>query len=246
MAIEFECKACLSTLRVPDENAGKKARCPSCQTIVMIPGVAPLRPLDDPYGSAPSPASTPPVKPFSNAAGGTEASGSEFSRPEQTNYPDATNKPYSNAAGQSSYSPYGPGGTNNPYGNPTAAAPGNRDNDLRGRILSAGITMMVFNILGLILAAFLCLGVMINFFDNGFRDDDIIGSFVMAFGLLVGNGFGVYGSFCMTKHRNYTMSMVGAIGTILAGMICCCVPSIAGVFSLVVLLDGRAKHVMHG
>ena len=37
MSIEFQCKQCLSTLRVPSEHAGKQAKCPKCEFINMIP-----------------------------------------------------------------------------------------------------------------------------------------------------------------------------------------------------------------
>ena len=36
MAIEFKCQNCRKTLRVADEFAGKKARCPNCQTILLV------------------------------------------------------------------------------------------------------------------------------------------------------------------------------------------------------------------
>jgi hypothetical protein len=35
--IAFTCPACSRTLRVPDEQGGKKARCPSCAAISPIP-----------------------------------------------------------------------------------------------------------------------------------------------------------------------------------------------------------------
>ena len=38
MPIEFECPNCKSVLRVADETAGKRARCPQCQVINDIPG----------------------------------------------------------------------------------------------------------------------------------------------------------------------------------------------------------------
>lgn len=37
MSIEFQCKQCQSTLRVPAEHAGKQAKCPKCEFINMIP-----------------------------------------------------------------------------------------------------------------------------------------------------------------------------------------------------------------
>ncbi|MDR1960635.1 MAG: hypothetical protein LBQ54_16615 [Planctomycetaceae bacterium] len=37
MSIEFPCSACGTILRVPDDTAGKKAACPKCQAISVIP-----------------------------------------------------------------------------------------------------------------------------------------------------------------------------------------------------------------
>ena len=37
MAITFSCNSCGNKLRVADENAGKRAKCPKCQTILRIP-----------------------------------------------------------------------------------------------------------------------------------------------------------------------------------------------------------------
>lgn len=37
MAIEFICSNCNTTLRVPDEHAGKQAKCPQCQSLNLIP-----------------------------------------------------------------------------------------------------------------------------------------------------------------------------------------------------------------
>lgn len=37
MAIEFRCIRCRQRLRVPEEDAGKRARCPSCNAVVDIP-----------------------------------------------------------------------------------------------------------------------------------------------------------------------------------------------------------------
>ena len=37
VAIEFKCQGCQKTLRVPDKFAGRKAKCPKCQTILQVP-----------------------------------------------------------------------------------------------------------------------------------------------------------------------------------------------------------------
>jgi len=50
MPIETKCPGCERLLRVPDEHAGKQARCPACNTIYVVPG-----------GAAASP-DTPPVE----------------------------------------------------------------------------------------------------------------------------------------------------------------------------------------
>jgi len=66
MAIQFQCPQCDKTLKVADENAGKKAKCPSCQTVVQIPfATSPQEPASDnpfalDFGSERSRASSPP------------------------------------------------------------------------------------------------------------------------------------------------------------------------------------------
>lgn len=59
MAIEFNCPECQGRLRTPDGTSGKKARCPNCSEVVLIPdpgvGGAAHTPEDPP------PAGPPPV-----------------------------------------------------------------------------------------------------------------------------------------------------------------------------------------
>jgi uncharacterized membrane protein len=40
MAIEFQCTGCGQVLRVPDEAAGKQAKCPQCSNIMVTPAVS--------------------------------------------------------------------------------------------------------------------------------------------------------------------------------------------------------------
>ncbi len=53
MPIEMSCTGCSQLLRVSDEHAGKKARCPSCGTIVEVPKAMPegrsRQEPDDPF-----------------------------------------------------------------------------------------------------------------------------------------------------------------------------------------------------
>ncbi|MHB0960617.1 MAG: hypothetical protein ACYC6N_13145 [Pirellulaceae bacterium] len=48
MSIEFPCSGCGQTLRVGDDAAGKRAKCPKCQSVVSIPS-------DSMFASSPSP-----------------------------------------------------------------------------------------------------------------------------------------------------------------------------------------------
>src|SRR5262245_25714825 len=40
MSIEFRCSQCGQLLRVPEDAGGKSARCPKCQALMTVPGVA--------------------------------------------------------------------------------------------------------------------------------------------------------------------------------------------------------------
>ena len=60
MAIEFSCSSCGTTLRVPDEHAGKQARCPKCQSLNVIQ--AGVR-QPDPFAGQPASQPTSPMQP---------------------------------------------------------------------------------------------------------------------------------------------------------------------------------------
>ena len=69
MPIEMTCTGCGQTLRVADEHAGKKARCPACGTIAQVPwdGAAEVQPVvepSNPFAAASQPA--PVGNPFSD------------------------------------------------------------------------------------------------------------------------------------------------------------------------------------
>src|SRR5262245_1819512 len=71
MPIEFPCSSCQKTLRVPDDAAGKHAKCPSCGTIQLVPGTSPMVPLpsqpQQPWAFGGPPAG-PPENPFGAGA----------------------------------------------------------------------------------------------------------------------------------------------------------------------------------
>jgi TM2 domain-containing membrane protein YozV/phage FluMu protein Com len=49
MPIEFRCHQCNKKLRVADTHAGKRAKCPSCQTILNVPQPEPVAEEDDEF-----------------------------------------------------------------------------------------------------------------------------------------------------------------------------------------------------
>jgi hypothetical protein len=65
MPIEFTCPGCQNLLRVPDEHAGKQARCPECQQLSQIP----LLVMDDqPVAAEPPVVPRPTENPFATSA----------------------------------------------------------------------------------------------------------------------------------------------------------------------------------
>src|SRR5262245_42415572 len=93
MPIEFRCSQCNQLLRVPDDSAGKHARCPKCQALMMVPAAvgnvaggafqpAVPPPADTPLaypnvaaGGAVPPQAPPPNNPFGEAAASPFGSG---------------------------------------------------------------------------------------------------------------------------------------------------------------------------
>lgn len=76
MAIEFTCSSCNTTLRVPDEHAGKQARCPKCQSLNLIQ--ASNRQYDpvagQPFTSQDAPGQLPMGKPIANPYAASQGS----------------------------------------------------------------------------------------------------------------------------------------------------------------------------
>ena len=66
MAIELTCPACGQTLKLKEEAAGKRGRCPKCQAVITVPAGSAAQSTEDhgprPEPAPPTPSSvTPPV-----------------------------------------------------------------------------------------------------------------------------------------------------------------------------------------
>lgn len=90
MPIEMHCTGCGQMLRVADEHAGKKARCPACGTITEVPPsgslAAPAEESNNPFSGGYSPAAE--ANPFAD-------------RPEQAASPYAS--PFAPSMGSGSF-----------------------------------------------------------------------------------------------------------------------------------------------
>lgn len=76
MAIRIQCSACNKTLQVAETAAGKKARCPSCQTINDVPAAA-----GSPPATASSPSSIPTPKPIAHPTAATPSAAAKPAAP---------------------------------------------------------------------------------------------------------------------------------------------------------------------
>ena len=107
MPIEFRCTGCQQQLRVPDESAGKNAKCPKCGAVVVVPSA-----LGAPFPGLASPAPQPqpqfPVSPPVPPPGSSPFGDS----------PGLGANPF----GQTAKPLGGGGGAPNPYASPQAAA----------------------------------------------------------------------------------------------------------------------------
>jgi phage FluMu protein Com len=86
MPIEMRCTGCGQTLRVADEHAGKKARCPSCGTIAEVP--SPGSPVET--APPPAPPSSPSSSPFAPDYQPTAAANPFADKPDVAPNPYAT------------------------------------------------------------------------------------------------------------------------------------------------------------
>lgn len=61
MPIEFSCSNCLTSIRVPDDSAGKRAQCPACNSVSDVPSSSLPSPFTDQanVGSSSSPQANP-------------------------------------------------------------------------------------------------------------------------------------------------------------------------------------------
>lgn len=223
MQIEFDCPACLSKLRVPESSKGQKARCPSCQTIVQIPG----EPANE-MGATRTDSVPSSVPPPQVPVGHLEPKSNVFSSPAIDSGAPKNNLGQSN--------PYAPTQTH-------GMGQGYYNADVSGKVLAAGIVMLIVNLFALGVGALMIFGFIAEMAENNVRDEDYF-VFVCVMLCIVGQLFSLIGSACMIAKRNRGFCLTAIILGMISGLPCCLMPTLVGIFPLVVLLDFRVKQLM--
>jgi hypothetical protein len=245
MAIEFECPNCRTLIRTPDEAAGKKARCPSCQLVSPVPlssalpsgggySVPPSQPLQ-PTSSSNTPAWLPPADAF--------APQGAYQPP-----PPTSTNPFGDqfAAG---------GGGINPYQSAAYAAPPELPltaEEVRQKLVGPAI--------GMLLGAALCICVVAFFaaiiwFDKDFHEDikgpnnaDTAGAYIaFAFFILVGivpSLLSLLAPWAMFRGRGVVTAWLGAVAGLLPCNPCFFVSAGFSIWAMVVLSDPRVNKGM--
>lgn len=196
MAIEFDCPTCRTRIRTPDEAAGKKARCPTCQSIVPIPLASTAEPSQPGFGSSsfgsvgsaplPSASSSPPPNPFAGtgpvnpppapmpwlppsdafAPKGPPEFGGGVPLPNYAPAPPKSGNPFSDTTG--SY----PGAPINPYASPSGFGGmegyGLSRDEIRAKLLGPAIGIAIGAVLGILGVAWFAIMLLL---DDGFHRD---------------------------------------------------------------------------
>lgn len=215
MPIEFRCVTCQKLLRIADDVAGKKARCPDCGTIQEArPSVGTV--------SAPLP-SMAPANPFSSA----------------TELPTRPTNPFfeHGAAGPST-----PQASANPYLAPFSAGyrlPLNRE-AIRAKLQFPAIGMLVVAALGITMQLLSVLMVLLAG-ARAPRGQQFVPNLIGP-GLWLAVGFViVLGAVKMQRLESYSLAITAGVLSVIPCTPCCALTIPFGIWSLVVLLDPQVR-----
>ena len=218
------------------------ARCPSCQSIVAIPGND-AKSAEEIRQEAEEVVSNVFDPPQSVEELVSDAFQDDDNKPFQIG-PETvpSSNPFAGPAigGPSSSVP----STNNPY---QATATTSRilpdaDANLRSRLKAAGIMMLVVSIPGCLYSLSLFLNITLVKL-QGFNRDPM--EFIILFLFMVGQTLSLAGSIAMLMRKNRSLAIVGSICQILTGWCCLCIPLFFGIYSLSVLTLPNMSRVMN-
>lgn len=226
MPIEFPCQQCGQTLRVPDDAAGKMARCPKCSYVSRAPGApaAPATPGTPPFSTSP-----PPSDPY--ATGGT-ATG-----------PSAADNPFAGGANPFRDQPVTtPPGAVNPYQAPTmSGVPGEYTQQvIRNKVRGPAIGLIVVGALNLLWLALFAVVFAIGVAE-GEMDDDMLGLVILIPILLLKSVAVIYGGLQMMKLRNYAAAIMAVVISFLPCCYCYVFELPIAIWAVVVLSDHHVR-----
>ncbi|MEX2176279.1 MAG: YIP1 family protein [Pirellulaceae bacterium] len=132
MPIEFRCSQCNQLLRVPENSAGKNARCPKCASLMQVPAASALEAVAASATAEPVPhhasSSPPPHDPPPPAGKPSDDPFAFLSQPPSKPLPAASDPFGAKPSSAASASPFGPSPaaapSMNPYATPSLAAGG--------------------------------------------------------------------------------------------------------------------------
>jgi hypothetical protein len=225
MPIEFPCKQCRQTLRIPDDAAGKLSRCPKCGHVGRAPtrttehGEHVVSPAGDPLSTDP-----------------------DAHRDSNTNFGTSRN-PFAEGANpfRETAEPT-VGWDENPYASPTAptehyAGPDGLS-ELSHQLICDKVAGPAIGLIVLGIANLLLLGIMfVSFVDEG--DWSLVG--ISAVLMATKGGILIAGGVQMKRLRGYGTAMTAAILAVVPCSCCWIAELPIGVWALVVLSDGFVK-----
>ncbi len=225
MPIEYRCPSCSKLLRVPNDAAGRQAKCPACGASTTVPAA---ETGDSPAHGLPGEAGAQREGPAEYGGPGGGDAGADGINPYQSPTPFATS----------------PGAGAQPAGEVDREY-------ARSRVSAPATWLVVTGALGLPAQAF---GIAVNFLQVGGLDlgggpqDPAFLVFFTGFGLLMA-ALGIVlsivvivGALRMMRLENYGLSIAAAVIAMAPGLSPCCLLGLPfGIWALVVLCDGRVK-----
>jgi phage FluMu protein Com len=230
MPIDFRCTRCGKLLRVGDESAGKKSRCPDCGNIQDIPS-SPATPAGSPSFGTPegSPASGYSSdgigEPSSAAIGRTPMGGSSYG-----------GNPFRQTAG--STNPYAAPISGPAY--PGAYAGPMPEHVALGRLQTPAIILIAFAVLALAFIALALLGFILETIE-GRGDDDSVPVAIFIIINIPMRIVMLWGAVSMLRLKNYPLSMAAAVIPLVPCGCCGFLDLPFGIWALVVLCDAGVR-----
>ena len=242
MPIDFLCGQCQHTLRVPEESAGKKARCPQCGHVQAIPEADPPPGGGFDVGQFERPASSGmggPTQLSGPGAPGGSGAGYSSSGPYQPQQPQQPETPYQSYPGES------PQHRPNPYQSPAgpgyyAPQPKTRG-QVEARVKPPAIALMIVAALSGLMALFMVfVGAMAVADQGGNPDEGDFFAFAFFIGIFVVQVVIGIGAARMMVLKNYGFAITAAILSLLSGL-CCQLLMPFGIWALVILCDSDTR-----